>query len=92
MAAIEADYRRQRSDLLVALEWWLRDVWLVCLASDTVACQFPDLREAAVKVAQRIKPHDAVGNLAILEQTQTLLQTNVQEALALEVGFLKLKL
>src|SRR5882762_2000904 len=27
-AAIEAEYRRQRSDLLVVLQRWLRDVWL----------------------------------------------------------------
>lgn len=30
-AAIEAEYRRQRADLLAALQWWLRDVWLQTL-------------------------------------------------------------
>ena len=30
-AAIEAEYRRQRADLLVMLQWWLRDVWLQTL-------------------------------------------------------------
>ena len=27
-AAIEAEYRRQRADLLLLVQWWLRDVWL----------------------------------------------------------------
>jgi len=27
-AAVEAEYRRQRADFLLALQWWLRDVWL----------------------------------------------------------------
>src|SRR2546428_368406 len=30
-AAIEAEYRRQRADLLVVRQWWLRDVWLLKL-------------------------------------------------------------
>ena len=32
-AAIEAEYRRQRGDFLLALQWWLRDVWLQTLNS-----------------------------------------------------------
>ena len=32
----------------------------------------------------------AMENLEVMEQTQLLLHTNVQEALALEVGLLKL--
>ena len=27
-AAIEAEYRRQRADLILLVQWWLRDVWL----------------------------------------------------------------
>ena len=30
-AAIEAEYRRQRADFLLALQWWLRDVWVQTL-------------------------------------------------------------
>ena len=43
-------------------------------------------------MAQRITPGQAMENLRILEQLQRWLGTNVQEALALEVGLLKLKL
>ena len=31
-AAIEAEYRRHRADLLGVLHWWLRDVWVNTLA------------------------------------------------------------
>jgi hypothetical protein len=46
----------------------------------------------ADEIARRITPHQARENLLVLEQTQRLLHTNVQEALALEVGLLKLQL
>ena len=52
---------------------------------------FPQMASAE-RVAQRILPDQALENLQILEQTQRLLGTNVQEALVLEVGLLKLKL
>ena len=46
----------------------------------------------ADEVAKRIGPRQAQENLSVLEQTQRLLHSNVQEALALEVGLLKLQL
>ncbi len=92
-AAIEAEYRRHRGDLLGALHWWLRDVWLMTLgpAEDMVA--FPELLASSKAVAARLDTRKALSNLEQLEQTQRLLGgTNVQEALALEVGLLKLSL
>jgi len=103
-AAIEAEYRRQRADWLGLLHRWLRDVWLQALsqkvngrkgpAPNRTAHQllsFPEL--AGVKqVAQRLSPSQATQNLQVMEQLQQLLTTNVQEALALEVGLLKLHL
>jgi hypothetical protein len=44
------------------------------------------------RVAERISPKEAMENLRIMEQLQRWLHTNVQEALALEVGLLKLRL
>jgi DNA polymerase-3 subunit delta' len=124
-AAIEAEYRRQRSDLMVLLERWFRDVWLQTLAArpedrgrKTEAgnqksedkrrkvdggnedrrmsladglLSFPELT-GAKQVAQRISSQEAMKNLEVMETTQRLLYTNVQEALALEVGLLKLHL
>jgi len=105
-AAIEAEYRRQRADLLTVLQWWLRDVWLHTLhlkPAGATPCpengarasgqllSFPDLAGAR-RVAQRLSAREAMENLSIMEQLQRWLGTNVQEALALEVGLLKLHL
>ncbi len=117
-AAIEAEYRRQRSDLLLILQRWLRDVWLQTLQIKSKVQEQNNTRDARVagcpeskagtafsdellnfptlagtsQVAHRILPKDAMENLQIMEQLQRWLNTNVQEALALEVGLLKLHL
>jgi hypothetical protein len=88
-AAIEAEYRRQRAEALLLVQWWLRDVWLHTLAAGKNLLKFPEVPGAAA-VARRITPRQALENLQTLEQTQRLLHTNVQEALALEVSLLKL--
>jgi DNA polymerase-3 subunit delta' len=90
-AAIEAEYRRQRSDLLLLVQWWLRDVWLHTLAGGREFLNFPDV-VGAEQVAGRLTSPKALENLQVVEQTQRLLYTNVQEALTLEVGLLKLNL
>ena len=103
-AAIEAEYRRQRADLLAIVQRWLRDVWLHTLGqsrkqklesgNEMIAdglLNFPELASAGA-VARRVRPVQALENLQIIEGTQRLLHTNVQEALALEVGLLKLHL
>jgi len=101
-ASIEAEYRRQRGELLLILEWWLRDVWLHAVErqSESAAAgaefageliSFPAL-SGSRKVANRLTPEQALENLRIAEELQLWLGTNVQEALALEVGLLKLHL
>jgi DNA polymerase-3 subunit delta' len=90
-AAIEAEYRRQRGEVLLLLQWWLRDVWLHTLAAGEELLHLPQIA-GADEVAKRISPKQAQENLTVLEQTQRLLRGNVQEALALEVGLLKLQL
>jgi DNA polymerase-3 subunit delta' len=88
-AAIEAEYRRQRGDLLLIVQWWLRDVWLHTLAAGKDLLRFPQIG-GAESVARRITARQALENLQTLEQAQRLLHTNVQEALALEASLLKL--
>ena len=90
-AAIEAEYRRQRADILRLLQDWFRDVWLHTLAAGEELMSHPEI-PGADEVARRLTPQQAGENLAVLEQTQRLLHTNVQEALTLEVGLLKLQL
>lgn len=90
-ASVEAEYRRQRGELLLLVQWWLRDVWLHTVAAGRELMNFPELKETEV-VARRLSPQTARENLQVLERLQRLLHTNVQEALALEVGLLKLQL
>jgi DNA polymerase III subunit delta' len=88
-AAIEAEYRRHRADLILLVQWWLRDVWLHTLAAGKDLLKFPQV-SGTETVARRITPRQALENIQTLEQAQRLLHTNVQEALALEVSLLKL--
>ncbi len=90
-AAIEAEYRLKRSEFLAAIQSWLRDVWLCTLKTTANASDLAML-PSTQKVAGRISTPQAAQNLAGIERTQRLLYTNVQEALALEVGLLKLHL
>jgi DNA polymerase-3 subunit delta' len=91
-AAIEAENRRQRAELLAALQWWLRDVWLTAQGLGAERLSLPELAGSTAVVACRVSPAAAAANLRGLERTQRLLRTNVQEALALEVGLLTLQL
>jgi len=90
-AAIEAEYRRLRGDLLGVIQWWLRDVWWQALDAGHELLNFPNVA-GTEQVARRITLRQASENLTIIEHTQRLLHTNVQEVLALEVSFLKLSL
>ncbi|MBM3847741.1 MAG: hypothetical protein FJ405_15825 [Verrucomicrobia bacterium] len=91
-ASVEAEYRRQRAGILGALHRWLRDVWLTSLGSGDGLQEFPSLASSTNAVARRIAATEGGTNLEEWEKTQRLLETNVQEALALEVGLLKLRL
>jgi hypothetical protein len=53
---------------------------------------FPDLAADAQAIAGRISATEARSNLEELDRLQRQLHTNIQEALALEVGFLRLRL
>ena len=90
-AGIESEYRRQRTEVLLLLQWWLRDVWFFTLAAGEELLHLPQIA-GADEVAKRISTRQAQENLQVIELTQRLLHTNVQEALALEVGLLKLQL
>lgn len=92
-AAIEAEYRRRRGELLAALHLWLRDLWLASQGLGRDRPGFPELEPTTSLVARRLTPTAAGRNLQIVERIERLLaNTNVQEALALEVGLLRLEL
>ncbi|MBX3733884.1 MAG: hypothetical protein KF791_15000 [Verrucomicrobiae bacterium] len=91
-AAVEAEYRRRRSQFLAGVHAWLRDIWVRTLSPEAPAF-VPALTDATATVARRINPTDARGNLEAWERTsRLLLATNAQEALVMEVGLLRLKL
>lgn len=91
-AAVESEYRLRRGEYLIGLQAWLRDVWLSTLDQQGDLAEVPELAATAAEVGSRLQPREAIGNLESWERTQRLLFTNVQEALALEVGLLKLRL
>jgi DNA polymerase-3 subunit delta' len=91
-AAVEAEYRHRRGDLLRGLQWWCRDLWLQALSLGAELLSLPELAEQGKIIAGRITLKEALRNLEVVEEMQRLLGSNVQEALALEVGLLKLKL
>jgi hypothetical protein len=91
-AATEAEYRRQRAELLVGVQWWFRDVWLQTMRLGREMFTYPDLAPDTTRVASRLSPVQAMENLRLLEKTQRLLTSNVQEALTLEVSLLGLQL
>ena len=91
-ASIEAEYRRKRSEALGILHWWLRDVWLLTAHNSDQYLTFPKLASNSQKIASRLNEPDAMENLQLIDKTQQTLHTNAQEALTLEVSFLRLKL
>lgn len=91
-AAVEAEYRRRRRQTLQALQAWLRDVWITTQAHPPELLMIPELAGETRHAATRLSPAQALTNLDLLERTQALLHTNVQEALALEVAMLRLDL
>jgi hypothetical protein len=74
------------------LHWWLRDIWLLTAHSSSEYMTFPNLLNATQAIATRLKEPEAMENLRLIDRTQQILHTNAQEALTLEVSFLKLRL
>jgi DNA polymerase-3 subunit delta' len=91
-AAIEAEYRRRRAELILLLQWWMRDIWFASMKMDASMLALPQLRAPTEQLASRVSPVEASDNLRHLERLQRQLGTNVQEALAVEIGLLKLRL
>lgn len=91
-AATEAEYRRRREHALGAVHWWLRDVWLCAEGQPAELLALPGVEQATRAVAARLKADDAAANLQLVETTQRALRGTVQEAVALEVFLLKLRL
>jgi hypothetical protein len=70
----------------------MRDIWFASMKMGDAMFALPPLRDATAQLAARIATDDAAENLTHLERLQRQLTTNVQEALAVEIGLLKLRL
>lgn len=90
-SAIEAQYRRRRGEILLSLQWWLRDQWMISL-NQPASLLFLRTSQDQHTGRKQLKTAQCKKNLDILERTQTILNTNVLESLALEVCFLELDL
>jgi DNA polymerase-3 subunit delta' len=92
LAAVGAEYRKRRGEFLAGLHAWLRDVWLLKVDTNPSLLALPSERPTAEALAGRLRTDQARDNLERWNRTQQLLQSNVQEALAIEVGLLQLHL
>ena len=76
-AAIEAEYKRQRADLLALIQWWLRDVWLLTLKTPSASAEalmsFPQL-PATPHVARSISCREGPRQPPSHRTTPTLAQ------------------
>ena len=91
-ASIEAEYRRQRAELIALFQWFLRDIWLQTMRAGESLLLFPSLKTHTEQIADRISTQAALNNVELTDKLQRQLNTNVQEALAIEVTFLRIAL
>lgn len=73
------------------MQQWFRDVWLLTQGMNSAELALPSMASESAAIARKLTPAQARNNLVSLDGLQRLLHTNVQEALALEVGFLRLQ-
>ncbi|MCF7707316.1 MAG: hypothetical protein K9N52_00255 [Verrucomicrobia bacterium] len=92
IAAVESDYRRSRADMLTALQYLFRDVWMSQLGMLDSVGVYDGFSDCINALARRVTEEDVLHNIEVIAKAQRLLAaTNVQEALALEVSFLNLR-
>lgn len=90
-ALVEAEYRRERERFLSILLWWLRDLWVATERIGPEAFRVPELAEWTQALARNLSPQQARRNLQEWESALRMLNTNVQEALVLEVALIRLR-
>jgi len=86
-AAAESEYIEQRSRLFEVLQSWMADVLRVKTGSGGL--EFPDAAEAIGALAKAEDLNRLVRRMEAVGEMRSNLDTNAQEQLALEVGFLK---
>ena len=91
-AALEAEYRKRREGLIGQALEWMRDVWARALGAPSSVSLVPDLDASVASMAAEMSRESIEYNIDAIEGLLRTLKTNAQEALAIEVAVLELKL
>lgn len=86
-AMTSAEYLSVRSRLVEALLAWLGDI--LRQKADSPGLEFPDFAKATQRAASEHSLESLLERIAAVNDLRMLLETNVTEALALEVSFMK---
>ncbi|TDU67254.1 DNA polymerase-3 subunit delta' [Prosthecobacter fusiformis] len=86
-AQIEATYLQQRDGLMDLLLAWMGDVARQQVGAEHL--DLPEYAKATAALAQRWEPGETTKRLRTLRKLESHLHTNVNEGLALEVGFIQ---
>lgn len=89
-AAIEAEYRQARADLMRAFSVFFRDLSVLATGADKTLLLLPSHEAALRKIASDFSSEWLADRIEIVEDIQANLRQNINEALALEVGLLRL--
>lgn len=85
-ALIESSYLQQRDALIELMLAWVGDVIRLKVGAEFI--DLPEARDATTAMAGRWSIDDAMKRLRAMRKLEGNLHTNVNEALALEVGFM----
>ncbi|MEP4076517.1 MAG: DNA polymerase III subunit delta' C-terminal domain-containing protein [Haloferula sp.] len=86
-AVAESEYLSERARLFDVLQAWLADV--LRIKTGAGGLDFPDSAESIREVAEMEPLSGLLQRMEAIEDLRVTLETNAQEGLALEVGFLK---
>jgi DNA polymerase III subunit delta' len=86
-AAAESEYLSERARLFDVLQTWLGDV--LRSKSGSPALDLPECADEIHSIAEKESVSDLLRRMDAISQLRSTLDTNAQEQLALEVGFLK---
>jgi DNA polymerase-3 subunit delta' len=89
-AAVEAEYRQARADLLRAFSVFFRDLNVLASGADKKLLLLPENEAVLRKIASGYSAEWLTDRIEIVEDIQANLRQNINEALALEVGLLKI--
>ncbi len=89
-ARVEGEYRAAREQVLEEIYAWFGDVVLQTEQAEREVLALPEAAAATAQVASRLTAEQAHANVEAVEAMREALQRNIAEALALEVGLLKI--